>query len=177
MDARAPLCEFMAPHPNPDYYSALLWKKTMGERVLQTSVQSAAVDGAAGPWLRAYAHCSPVALGGSGGVSLLLINTHATLPINVSVGGSSTAGQRRVEWHLTAGGDGGPTSKTSLLNGKPLTIQSNGGNGGGGGGGSWSLPSLDGRVVVQPTGMLVIQPVSYTFVSYLDAGAAACKHQ
>ena len=66
----------------------MLWKKTMGERVLRTSVRSAAVDGAAGPWLRAYAHCSPVALGGrDGGVSLLLINTHSKLPVNVSVAG------------------------------------------------------------------------------------------
>jgi hypothetical protein len=147
----------------------LLWKKTMGERVLRTSVRSSAVDGAAGPWLRAYAHCSPVALGGrDGGVSLLLINTHSKDPVNVSIAGLGgvTAWQRRLEWHLTAGGDGTATSKISNLNGKALAVRSSGGV-------SWSLPSLDGAVVPS-TAALVIQPSSYTFVSY-PAGAAACK--
>ncbi|EPS63505.1 heparanase-like protein 1, partial [Genlisea aurea] len=49
--------------PNPDYYSALLWHKLMGERVLDVSSSGSM-------FLRAYAHCTKK----RDGVTLLLIN-------------------------------------------------------------------------------------------------------
>ncbi|MCI03131.1 heparanase-like protein 3-like, partial [Trifolium medium] len=38
-------------HPNPDYYSALLWHRLMGRRVLSTTFSGTNK-------IRAYAHCA-----------------------------------------------------------------------------------------------------------------------
>ncbi|KAJ8452292.1 hypothetical protein Cgig2_006097 [Carnegiea gigantea] len=49
--------------PNPDYYSALLWSRLMGKKVLPTYTEASS-------YLRAYAHCTKR----REGVTLLLIN-------------------------------------------------------------------------------------------------------
>ena len=51
--------------PRPNYWAAVLWKRTMGNRVL-ASPQSPSPD------LRLYAHCLPA---GNGGVGLVALNT------------------------------------------------------------------------------------------------------
>ena len=167
LDPRAPQCDFVAPRPNPDFWSALLWKKTMGQRVLKASVSSAATDGAAGPWLRAYAHCAPAgALFPVGAVSLLLINTHDTKPATVDVAGLSSGSSSRLLWELRAKG-GEPTSNATLLGGRELQVAPDGAAG-------WRLPPLEGRslAAAEP---VTVAPASYSFVSYLRAGAAACS--
>ena len=179
LDPRAPECTFYPPVPNPDYFAALAWKKTMGRRVLRATVRSADVDGDAGPYLRSYAHCSPPTVGptvaqadaastrgrGGGGVSFVLINTHSSSAINVSMG-MALSKLQRLEWHFTS--PGGGQGKLSMLNGVPLKISSNGSSGG------WQLPSLAG-VEAAGTDALVIQPGSYSFVSYPHADVVACK--
>jgi hypothetical protein len=50
--------------PRPNYWAALLWKRTMGTRVLDPDVKPSAS-------VRVYAHCDPTA---NGGVSLLVLN-------------------------------------------------------------------------------------------------------
>jgi hypothetical protein len=54
--------------PRPDYWAALLWKRTMGEVVLDPGV-------AKDQNLRVYAHC---AKGGNGGVALVALNIDKT---------------------------------------------------------------------------------------------------
>jgi heparanase 1 len=56
--------------PRPDYYNSLLWRKLMGEVVLDVRVSTG------NPYLRAYAHCSAEP---GGGVSLLVLNVHPQL--------------------------------------------------------------------------------------------------
>lgn len=69
--------------PLPDYWGALLWRKTMGSTVL--SATSERED------LRAYAHCHP---DGGGAVSVLAINISADTTIQVGLAGVSSRSMR-----------------------------------------------------------------------------------
>jgi heparanase 1 len=95
--------------PNPDYWASLLWRRTIGTRVLAASADD--------PEVRAYAHC----LRGGGGAVLLAMNLSATETLAVrapALDGTSTdrylvtaadLGARQVELEgetLTAGADG-----------------------------------------------------------------------
>jgi heparanase 1 len=71
--------------PNPDYWASILWKRLMGQRVLQ-------VESDAPPTLRAYAHCAPE----GGAVTLALVNIDAA-PIDVALPGADAS-----VWLLTA---------------------------------------------------------------------------
>lgn len=130
--------------PNPDYYSALLWHRLMGNGVLSVDINAPRK-------MRAYAHCSKR----HKGITLLLINLsnstgyNVTLQndLNVSVerrsghrrhGGGlrravswlgskpSSESMKRDEYHLTAK-DGDHQSRTMLLNGLPLELGDDGG--------------------------------------------------
>jgi heparanase 1 len=137
--------------PNPDYYSALMWNRLMGEGVLHVSSD-------ASPYLRSYAHCSK----GRAGVTLLLVNlsNSTSYMINVEtitgikemtsnnrknwfargfkktvfwVGTkSSDESLYREEYNLNPK-DGNIQSKTMILNGKPLDLTVDG-----------DIPELDG---------------------------------
>ncbi|XP_050257940.1 heparanase-like protein 3 [Quercus robur] len=130
--------------PNPDYYSALLWHRLMGNKVLSTRFSGTNK-------IRAYAHCSKK----TKGITLLLINLdgNTTVQVRVStennsggtknssmheiqiprtrfatmhrVRGSRRVNETRKEYHLTAK-DGDLHSQTILLNGKILNIDSSG---------------------------------------------------
>ncbi|KAK9996791.1 hypothetical protein SO802_021477 [Lithocarpus litseifolius] len=130
--------------PNPDYYSALLWHRLMGNKVLSTRFSGTNK-------IRAYAHCSKK----TKGITLLLINLdgNTTVQVRVStennsggtknssmheiqiprtrfatmlrVRGSKRVNDTRKEYHLTAK-DGDLHSQTILLNGKILNIDSSG---------------------------------------------------
>jgi heparanase 1 len=54
--------------PHPDFWAAVLWKRTMGATVLESPSPS-------GPVVRVYAHCL---VGRAGGVGLAVLNTGAT---------------------------------------------------------------------------------------------------
>lgn len=61
--------------PRPNYWAALLWKRTMGTTVLDPGLK-------ADPPIRAYAHC---AVQGHGAVALLVINTNKEAQANIQL--------------------------------------------------------------------------------------------
>jgi hypothetical protein len=93
--------------PRPDYWAALVWKRTMGTVVLDPGV---AKNGA----LRIYAHCS---MNGKGGVTLLVLNTDTEHEGVVSLPSSAEA------YFLTASD---LTSTTVSLNGTQLKAEPDG---------------------------------------------------
>ncbi|XP_021761555.1 heparanase-like protein 1 [Chenopodium quinoa] len=171
--------------PNPDYYSALLWNRLMGKKVLS-------VDKATSPYLRSYAHCTK----GRAGITLLLINLskktsfivklqntmnkdlHISddiifkeasftrgLKRTVSWVGSkaSSNGQlHREEYHLSPK-EGRLQSQTMVLNGKPLQISEHG-----------DIPSLE-PALVHVYSPLYISPSSISFIVFPNFDAPACK--
>lgn len=89
--------------PKPDYWGALLWRRTMGTTVLDPGVSN-------GPGLHVYAQCLRSA---PGGVALLVLNTdrRQTKALTVPV--------EAKRYTLTAAK---LTDKTVLLNGAPLKL-------------------------------------------------------
>ncbi|KAM1982178.1 hypothetical protein ACFX15_038573 [Malus domestica] len=169
--------------PNPDYYSALLWHRLMGQGVL-----SANNNGSAD--LRTYAHCTR----GRAGITLLLINlsneTNFIVNIanvldtdlgaqagNVSKESYFKRGLKRTvswvgrkaldeaiyreEYHLTPK-DGDVKSKTMVLNGAPLEITKDG-----------NIPELE-PTRVDMKAPLRIAPLSIKFVVLPFFDAQAC---
>ncbi|KAJ7299767.1 hypothetical protein O6H91_Y155800 [Diphasiastrum complanatum] len=124
-------------HPNPDYYSALLWRKLMGRVVLSASLTRS-------PYIRAYAHCSK---DDHKAIAVVLINlnnaTHYDVDLALSISsvgstslsrpmldvsgilkdkmeaGDTLLSSGRLEYHLTAP-NGDIHSRTVLLNGNAL---------------------------------------------------------
>ncbi|PKU63386.1 Heparanase-like protein 3 [Dendrobium catenatum] len=90
----------------PLYYSALLWHRLMGPKVLAT-------DFIGTKKIRAYTHCAR----DSNGITLLLLNLDLIETAYVQ--------ETREEYHLTAK-DGDLHSQTVLLNGKALNVDSYG---------------------------------------------------
>lgn len=91
--------------PRPNYWAALLWRRLMGQIVLDSGTNR---DG-----LHVYAHCQR---GKPGGVALVAINlsekSSASLQLHASARGQT----------LTSGD---PEGRTVRLNGKPLTLTAN----------------------------------------------------
>ncbi|CAI0542656.1 unnamed protein product [Linum tenue] len=133
--------------PNPDYYSALLWHRLMGRKALATSFSGSNK-------LRVYAHCSKYSKRFT--LLLINLDNSTTFEVNVGVNRTFTQQQHnnqkwhkhhshhrsysstirlphrskigkmmREEYHLTAK-DGDLHSQTMLLNGKILSVDSNG---------------------------------------------------
>ncbi|KAJ9555152.1 hypothetical protein OSB04_009766 [Centaurea solstitialis] len=158
--------------PNPDYFSALLWHRLMGRRVLSTSF-----DGT--KKIRSYAHCSKH----SDGITLLLINLerYTTTAVGLSVENvtiimaskqlkqlkqtqrtqSSTIEYTREEYHLTAK-DGKLNSRTVLLNGKELAVNSAG-----------IIPPLE-PIQVNISNPIIVAPFSIVFVHIPNIHIPAC---
>ncbi|XP_057443103.1 heparanase-like protein 1 [Lotus japonicus] len=171
--------------PNPDYYSALLWHRLMGKKVLAVS------NDISSPFLRTYAHCSKDSVG----VTLLLINlsnqTNFILnvqnPVTASAEGNAvtksthkgnsffdhlkrtfswvgTKGSEvtyREEYHLTSHDDI-IRSQTMVLNGIPLELTSEG-----------NFPPLD-PVRSNVLSPIYMAPLSIAFIVYPNFDAPAC---
>lgn len=139
--------------PNPDFYTALLWKRLLGNRVLAAS-SSAAED------VLAFAHCLK---NGSGGVVVVLLNL-ADRPLEVVLGSTDSPGSlsgARSEYQLTA--TRGLMGQGLALNGIELQL-----------GAGDRLPELKAREVdgAQP---LVLAARSYAFVAVPGANAKICS--
>lgn len=142
--------------PSPDYWATLLWRRTMGTRVLHTSAGPA--DGA----LRLYAHCTPD--GPPGAVSALLINLAADRATTVTLPGLSG---RADLYSLTADA---PESREVRLNGTALRASPDG-----------DLPELlpirvpaaDGDALA--AAQVTVPPLSVLFAVFPDAAAQACR--
>ncbi|KAH7839475.1 hypothetical protein Vadar_004631 [Vaccinium darrowii] len=154
--------------PNPDYYSALLFHRLMGRKVLSTSFSGTNM-------IRAYSHCSRK----SKGITLLLINLDGnnTVQVEVSVSNvmqtqalnrntaplfAKSGGVPRQEYHLTAP-NGDLHSQTVLLNGKPLTVDSSG-----------DIPPLQ-PISVNPTQPIIVSPYSIVFVQFPGIQVPVCS--
>lgn len=141
--------------PNPDFYTALLWKRIMGTRVL-TALPSGSPS--TSQELVSFAHCSKQ---GSGGVAVVILNlADRPLQVKVTVCGDILPGDRS-EYHLTA--TGGLLGQGLALNGRELRL-----------GEGDELPDLSGSAVVG-TEPLVLAARSYAFVDFPGANAAACR--
>ncbi|KAL1822723.1 hypothetical protein DCAR_0310560 [Daucus carota subsp. sativus] len=169
--------------PNPDYYSALLWHRLMGRRVLSTSFSGTRK-------IRAYTHCAK----DSNGVTLLLINLDNSTTVKVHPTFNNSSWQQdvhhshhhhhhshqhrtktirlppkvhlkkiatREEYHLTAQ-DGNLHSRTMLLNGNPLTLDPSG-----------KIPSLI-PININSSEPITVAPYSIVFV-HLPVVLPACR--
>ena len=136
--------------PNPDFYTALLWKKTMG-----TGVLAATFAAAAAPQLRLFAHCTA----GGRGVTLAFANLDATAAYELDVSGAGGAGLAapRDEYHLSAVG-GDVFAQAAALNGNPLAYS-----------GPGTLDPLAPVAVTDPAAPLILQPRTLGFVVFPDA--------
>ncbi|CAN6239142.1 unnamed protein product [Urochloa humidicola] len=158
--------------PNPDYYSALLWHRLMGTKVLSTTFNGTNK-------IRAYAHCAR----NSEGITLLLINLNGnnTNHIYVTSQGAQTQSARkesrrfghipglgeaaeltRDEYHLTPK-DGNLQSQQVLLNGNVLATDANG-----------DIPKLE-PVQVEGTQPIIVGPYSIVFAHIPSFYAPACR--
>lgn len=138
--------------PNPSYFAALLWKRLMGRKVLNTTASTQHVS------VRAYAHCHPRFDNGT--VSLLLVNTakqNVDVVLDRSLGGSA-------RFLLEAAS---PSSRDVTLNkGPALKLAPDG-----------SLPPELGSHGSWKTAgeQLTMEPLSYGFVVLTEARAKACS--
>ncbi|XP_035549272.1 heparanase-like protein 3 isoform X2 [Juglans regia] len=164
--------------PNPDYYSALLWHRLMGNKVLSTNFSGTKK-------IRAYAHCSKKIQG----ITLLLINLDGSTTVQVYIStendtsfststsqesqnprtkfatmspGSRIGNGTREEYHLTAK-DRNLRSQTVLLNGQILTVDSSG-----------AIPSLD-PINVNQSDPATVAPFSVVFVQIPYSNLSACS--
>ncbi|KAI8570610.1 hypothetical protein RHMOL_Rhmol01G0049000 [Rhododendron molle] len=165
--------------PNPDYYSALLWHRLMGENVLSTNFSGTKK-------IRAYAHCAKH----SQGITLLLINLDNTTTVQTKVAFNGTRilrqqrhkhrshGHRekvvrvhqqrkkiemvREEYHLTAKDDN-LHSQIMLLNGEILSVNSTG-----------HIPPLV-PVKVNSSEPITVAPFSIVFSHIPNVVLPACR--
>ncbi|EPS67583.1 hypothetical protein M569_07189, partial [Genlisea aurea] len=162
--------------PNPDFYSALLWHRLMGPRVLSATFNVTNK-------VRAYAHCAKRSLG----ISLLLVNIDGNNSYDLRVEHDLTTPRRnsrkhirlhrapkwshvkqqqlgevpREEYHLTPL-DGNIQSRVVLLNGKELIVDS-----------SNQIPVLE-PVQVNSSDPIKVDPYSIVFVHFPSMDLPAC---
>ncbi|KAI3709387.1 hypothetical protein L2E82_39149 [Cichorium intybus] len=170
--------------PNPDYYSALLWHRLMGKKVLSTSFMGTKK-------IRAYSHCAKE----SKGISIVLMNLDNTTSVDVKLSVKSiwrlhkhrshthhehknktrhahlesrptklgrTRIRTREEYHLTPK-DGNLHSKVMMLNGKELIVNASG-----------EIPSLNPLFMnyLEP---VTVAPYSIVFVHLPHFTLYACN--
>ncbi|XP_020594994.1 heparanase-like protein 1 [Phalaenopsis equestris] len=168
--------------PNPDYYSALLWHRLMGKRVLY-------VNNNGSSFLRVYAHCTKK----TAGVSLVLINllnsefrinvekeTNRKISVDYERKNNCSFSDRlekmvylngmkerhssikRKEYHLTAK-DGNHRSRIMLLNGRTLQLSEDG-----------KIPDLVPSYIYSNS-PIIVAPLSIVFVVMPNFDAEACS--
>ncbi|KAE8781343.1 heparanase [Hordeum vulgare] len=142
--------------PNPDYYSALLWHRLMGTKVLDAKFSGTS------NLIRAYAHCAK----NSPGITLLLINLHGNARNDVSLTSEEllviqSSGATREEYHLLPEG-GNIHSQVMLLNGRALTTDAG------------NIPRME-PIIVDAAQHISIAPLSIAFVHMPNYYAPACS--
>ncbi|KAI3670873.1 hypothetical protein L1987_87517 [Smallanthus sonchifolius] len=168
--------------PNPDYYSALLWHRLMGRKVLSTRFMGYKK-------IHAYAHCAKE----SKGITIVLMNLGNSTAVNVKLSVNSrwrlhkhrshrhhqrktkhphsesrhtkmggTRMRTPEEYHLTAK-DGNLHSKMMMLNGKELRVNSYG-----------EIPSLK-PLYVNSSKPIIVHPYSIVFAHIPHFALYACN--
>jgi heparanase 1 len=129
--------------PRPNYWGALLWRQLMGTTVLDAGLPVQL-------GVHVYAHCQK---DGSGGVTLLVINTDRSASHGLMLPSAS------VIYSLDAEN---PLDVHVRLNGNMLAL-----------GAGDTLPSISG--VSMPAGPLTFAQATITFVVIPEAGNTACR--
>ena len=139
--------------PNPDYFTALLWKKTMGVRVLDI-VSSASES------VLVFAHC---ALVGNGAITIAFVNLDESNTYSVTLTNNISTTPRS-EYVLYPFG-GNLASKQVLLNDNttPLGID----NG--------IITPIVPKVITDSTIPLIFQPRSYGYIVLSNSNIDICK--
>ncbi|OMO71980.1 Glycoside hydrolase, family 79 [Corchorus olitorius] len=146
--------------PNPDYYSALLWHRLMGSRVLRVNQDVL-------PYLRVYSHCAKQ----KPGISILFINLSGDKSFDVTLTNDENfyvdglnsefkGFEKREEYHLTPK-DGNIQSDVVLLNGTPLELR------------NLEIPEMNPQLVDASTPISVAAH-SIVYVTIRDFHAPAC---
>jgi heparanase 1 len=169
--------------PLPDFWTALVWARTMGAGVLRAAV---ATDGSSA--VRAYAHCAP---GVPGGVTVLLINLSpvvanitlslsagsAAPPLHLGTTNTGTSTGASTDWELSPDPAAGPIPGFNLtglfgagllLNGQALAL-------GPGKAGKQPLPAMEGRPGGGTGSTIAVPPTSILFRTFHDSAAPACQ--
>jgi len=136
--------------PNPDYWSAWLWKTIMAQEVIGLGIVNGNEN------LRLYAHCSKRST--SGGIALVFINLSNTTSFLIEVN-ELLGNQTRYEYHLSSNE---LRSSTILLNGEVLTLDSQG-----------YLPTIEPNIF-QDFQPLIVQPLTYGFIDFQFAETQVC---
>ena len=148
--------------PNPDYYNLLLWSRLMGKQVLRATSSLVSTDGN----LRTYAQCTKDR---KGSVTVLLINLSNTTTYtieNINIGENNLLLEQREEYIISSPVDLTEPitevlgTKNILLNKNPLVVIDN------------KIPELSPVISMEKT--IEMQPLTYGFVVFPQAAAAAC---
>lgn len=132
--------------PRPNYWAAVLWRRTMGSTVLASPHSPS-------PALRLYAHCQP---GARGGVTVMALNTGEAAQ-RLHLGGRGAAGKG---WGWTMTGQPVDT-RTVKVNGQVPGLAADG-----------QLAGLEG---VPVKGAVTVPGQSVAFYSLPGAGNPACR--
>ncbi|EFJ22004.1 hypothetical protein SELMODRAFT_32458, partial [Selaginella moellendorffii] len=149
-------------NPNPDFYSALLWKRLMGEVVLNVTSQSLNSSS-----FHTYAHClknarvsslvwlTPFAYSNveQGGIAVLVINFSNNTQVVLDLGLKS----QKLEYHLSSP-DGNVQSQRVALNGQVLE----------------GAKSELKAIAVEGSNPSKVAPLSIAFITLPDAFVPAC---
>jgi hypothetical protein len=149
------------PAPNPDWWTARLFKRVLGLGFFHTSSSAPCC---APNTVFAYIGCRP-----GGGVSLVYVNAAPETAFAVDVFVNSPSGPISVpivprgEYFLTPGEPGVANTTSIRLNGVLLSY-----------GGVGNLTQIAPHIVTDPSMQLVLQPLTYGFVEFPNAPATSC---
>ena len=144
--------------PFPDYWSAFLYKKLVGSRVLE-------VHGgiSLGRTVRVYAHCTSTSSGyDTGSLVLIALNTQHNVVQLVLTDGLEKLSVD--QYLLTPGESDNLTSQTVKLNGKLLHLVND-----------TFLPNVKPEPIIPPKS-IILPPVSYGFFAVPNAQVEACQN-
>jgi len=139
----------------PDYWVALIAKRSVGLGVLPTSVQGS--KSLFTP-LRAYSFCSRDQINDPGSVTMLLLNLNQSDGLNVSVTGLASTSSAQMYLFTSD-----QLNSTSIfLNGVALQLSSNN-----------TIPPLNPELLSSP--QVLLPPSSFALVTFPLAAASVCS--
>ena len=150
--------------PNPDYYTALLWQRLVGNKVL--SVQNGLKKGRE---VRVYAFCASAKQQpeGGGAVTMVFLNTKNETVVSMNFTSEETLLGLNSEQHVytLTSFKGLPTSRSVYLNEKILlSVDSKTG-----------VPVEMPPVILKENINVVVAPLSYGFIVLPNAKVEACQ--
>ena len=135
--------------PNPDYYALLLWRKLMGQGVLNVT------DDGTNTNLRAYAHCHGNTKIGDVAVLLMNLSNKTKTKVTLNVGDASTIKDEYVMSSESI------SSQRVMLNGKYLETNQDG-----------VIPTIQGKESVG--NVVELEPLTYGFYVLKNVKAKGC---